>query len=327
MFRRALEAARAVGNGRSAKQQLLHRNAPPALMTLLFGILLAFGCAMATNVGFLYKHRGVCAAPAVDMRRPLWTGISLWRSRWFAIGMAVATGAWLFHVGAMAMAPLSVVQAVLAAGVVLLAVLAERLFGMRVGRRQRMGLVLTAIGLVLLALSLPPIHGAHSRFSLPGMISFEAVLITAGALLIMGPRIGAPREHHGYMLGAAAGILFGVSDIAIKALSGIIGSTGILGLLSPWLILTVGASIAAFYASAKALQDGEPIPVIAVTGTGANIAGIVGGIIVFGDPMSAHPIALVAESLAFVFVLAAGWLMPAPVRAAALPRSPRLAQA
>jgi hypothetical protein len=150
------------------------------------------------------------------------------------------------------------------------------------------------------------------------MISFEGGLIAAGTLLIMGPRIGAPRHHHGYMLGAAAGILFGVSDIAIKALSGMIGSGGVLGLLSPWLLVTVAASVAAFYASAKALQDGEPIPVIAVTGTAANLAGIVGGIIVFGDPLSANPLALAAECLAFLLVIVAAWLMPAPVRAPAM---------
>jgi hypothetical protein len=131
----------------------------------------------------------------------------------------------------------------------------------------------------------------------------------------MGPRIGAPREHHGYMLGAAAGILFGVSDIALKAMSGLIGSGGVAGLLSPWLLTCVLASIGAFYASAKGLQDGDAVPVIAVTGTAANIAGIFGGIIVFGDPLSADPVALAAECLAFVLVLMAAWLMPAPVRA------------
>jgi hypothetical protein len=285
-------------------------------MTLPLGILLALGCALATNVGFLYKFRGARAAPAVDIRRPLWTARKLWSSRWFAIGMAVATGAWLFHVGAMAMAPLSVVQAVLAAGVVLLAVMAERLFGLRIGRRQWMGLGLTGFGLALLGLTLPVVHGAHSHFSAPGMISFEAGLIAAGTLLIMGPRIGAAREHHGYMLGAAAGILFGVSDIAIKALSGMIGTGGVLGVLSPWLIVTIAASVGGFYASAKALQDGEPIPVIAITGTAANLSGIVGGIIVFGDPLSANPLALAAQCVAFVLVLTAAWLMPAPARAA-----------
>jgi hypothetical protein len=285
-------------------------------MTVSLGILLALACALATNVGFLYKHRGACAAPAVDIRRPFWTARCLYSSRLFAIGMAIATGAWVFHVGAMAMAPLSLVQSVLAGGVVLLAVMAERIFGLRIRRRQWIGLGLTAVGLVLLGVTLPAAHGAHSRFSVPGMISFEAGLIAAGTLLIMGPRIGARREHHGFMLGAAAGILFGVSDIGIKAISGEIGVHGVLGLVSPWTLVIMAASVAAFYASAKGLQDGDAVPVIAITGTAANVSGIVGGIIVFGDPLSANPVALGIQCLAFLLVLVAAWLMPAPVRAA-----------
>jgi multidrug transporter EmrE-like cation transporter len=284
-------------------------------LTPILGILLALACALATNVGFLFKHRGACEAPAVDVRHPLRTARSLFRARLFALGMAIAAGAWIFHVGAMAMAPLSMVQAVLAGGVVLLAVMAERMFGLRISQRQWVGIGLTAIGLILLGFSLPAVHGAHSRFSVPGMIAFEAALLLAGTLLIMGPRIGAPKEHHGFMLGAAAGILFGVSDIAIKAISGMVGTHGVEGLLSPWTLVTVAASVAAFYASAKGLQDGEAVPVIAVTGTSANVAGIIGGIIVFGDPLSGHPVALLAECLAFVLVIFAAWLTPGPVRA------------
>jgi drug/metabolite transporter (DMT)-like permease len=285
-------------------------------MTPLFGILLALACAMATNVGFLYKHRGACAAPAVDMRRPLWSAKSLFRSPLFAIGMLIAAGAWAFHVAALTLAPLSLVQAVLAGGMVLLAVMAERVFGMRLGRRQWVGLGLTAFGLMLLGLTLPVEHGAHSHFSVPAMIAFETALLATGTLLIAGPRIGAPSEHHGFMLGAAAGILFGVSDIAIKAISGLIGTSGPAGLLTPWLLLCVAASVAAFYASAKGLQDGDAVPVIAITGTAANLAGIVGGIIVFGDPLAGSPLSLVVQGIAFVLVLGAAWLMPAPVRVA-----------
>ena len=285
-------------------------------MNALIGILLALACALATNIGFLFKHRGACAAPKVDVRRPLRSARELFRSRLFAIGMVIATGAWIFHVAAMAVAPLSIVQAVLAGGVVLLAVMAERLFGLRIGARQWMGLGLTAAGLMLLGVTLPPAHGAQSQFSVPGMIAFEAGLVAAGTLLIAGPRIGAPAHHHGFMLGAAAGILFGVSDVAIKAISGLVGSAGPMGLLSPWTVLTVGASIVAFYASAKGLQDGEAVPVIAITGTAANMSGIVGGIIVFGDPLSGNALTLIIQCLAFAFVLGAAWLMPGPLRAA-----------
>src|SRR4051812_23658851 len=135
-------------------------------MTLQLGILLALLCAVATNLGFLYKHRGACAAPPVDIKHPMKSAKGLFSSRWFALGMLVATGAWAFHVAALALAPMSVVQAVLAGGVVLLAVMAERLFGFRVGPRQWAGGGLTALGLLLLVVTLPAASGAHSSFSL-----------------------------------------------------------------------------------------------------------------------------------------------------------------
>jgi multidrug transporter EmrE-like cation transporter len=285
-------------------------------MTLYLGILLALGCALATNLGFLYKHRGACAAPTVDIRKPIRTARALFSSRWFTIGMIVATGAWAFHVAALAMAPMSVVQAVLASGVVMLAVMAERMFGFKVRRKQWIGLGLTAGGLILLGVTLPATHGAHSQFSVAGMIAFEAGLIGMGALLIAGPRVGAPDHHHGVMLGGAAGILFGVSDIAIKAISGEIGAHGPIALLSPWAAVTVIASIAAFYASARGLQDGDAVPVIAITGSAANVAGIAGGIVVFGDPLPGSALGIAAQAIAFTAVIVAAALTPAPVRAA-----------
>ncbi len=284
-------------------------------LTLQFGILLALACAVATNLGFLYKHRGACAAPDVDMRHPVRSAAGLFSSRWFAIGMAVATGAWGLHVAALAMAPLSVVQAVLSGGLVLLAVMAERLFGFEVGRRQWAGVGLTAAGLVLIGITLPAQTGASSTFSTSAMIAFEAGLVGLGALFIMGKRLGGPEEHHGVMLGAAAGVLFGVSDVAIKAITGLIGASDGLAALGPWILVAVVASIAAFYASARGLQDGDAVPVITVTGTAANISCIAGGIIVFGDPMPGNALGIVAQAVAFVMVCVASALTPAPIRA------------
>ena len=56
-------------------------------MTVQLGILLALLCALASNVAFLYKHRGACAAPDVDWRHPLRSGKALFCSRWFAVGI------------------------------------------------------------------------------------------------------------------------------------------------------------------------------------------------------------------------------------------------
>jgi len=287
-------------------------------MTLHLGILFALLCAFVTNLAFLYKHRGACAAPPVDIRHPLASAKGLFRSPWFAIGMLVALGAWIFHVLALALAPMSVVQVVLAGGLVLLAVMADRLFGFTVGRRQWFGLAAMAIGIGLIAITQPTIHGSHSSYSVLAMVAFEGGLLAVGGLLIAGPRVmGARAEHHGVALGAAAGVLFGVSDVAIKALTGLFGLDGVMGLvLSPWLLVAIIASVAAFYASARGLQDGEAVPVIAVTGTAANVSCIAGGILVFGDPLPGDAVGIVLQSLAFVLIVVAAALTPAPVRAA-----------
>ena len=284
-------------------------------MTLNLGILLALACALATQLGFLYKHKGANAAPSVDVRHPLRSGRALFASRWFAIGMAVAAGAWILHVFALALAPLSVVQAVLSTGVVLLAVLAERVFGFQVGARQWVGVGMTAAGLLLLVLTLPTQDGAHSAYSVAGMVSFEAGMLVIGALLISGPRLGAPDHHHGIMLGAAAGTLFGVSDVAIKALTGLGGLTHVL--VSPWLAVAIVASVIAFYASARGMQDGDAVPVIAATSTAANVSCILGGIVVFGDPLPADTLGIVLQVLAFAMVILAAVVTPPPVNAAA----------
>jgi drug/metabolite transporter (DMT)-like permease len=283
---------------------------------ILLGVLLAVACAAATNLAFLYKHRGACAVPTVDFRRPLRSAKSLFSSRLFAVGMLVAAGAWGLHVAALALAPISLVQAALAAGVVLLAVMAERWFGLRVGTRQWAGLTLTALGLVLLAVTLPSTAGAHARFALAGMIAFEGGLLGLGTLLILGRRLGAAGGYHAPMLAVAAGLLFGVSDIAIKALTGAVGDLGATAFLSPWTGVMAAASVAAFFASARALQDRDAVPVIALTATAANVAGVAAGIVVFGDPLGHDPLGLTLRTIAFALVLGAAALMPAPLRLA-----------
>jgi drug/metabolite transporter (DMT)-like permease len=285
--------------------------------TLALGILFALLCAFVTNLAFLFKHRGATAAPPVDIRRPLASVAGLFRSRWFAIGWLVGAGAWVFHVLALALAPISVVQVVLAGGLVLLAVTADRLFGHAVGPRQWAGLTAMAVGMGLFALTRPAVDGAHSAYSAPALAAFEGGLLVLAALLIGGPRLlGAHAKGRGHALGVAAGLLFGVASVATKALTGRLGDLGLLGLASPWLLVAVLGSVTAFYASARALQDGEAVPVIATTGVASNLVGIAGGIAVFGDPLPAETLGIVLQAAGFLLIVVAAALTPAPLRAA-----------
>jgi drug/metabolite transporter (DMT)-like permease len=281
---------------------------------VIFGLILALASAVATNLAFLFKQRGAVVAPPVTVRHPLRSAAGLFRSKWFAIGWAVAIVAWGLHVGALSLAPLSIVQAVLSGGLVFLAVFAERFFGFQLGRRQWVGVTITAAGLAVIGLTGGGAkHPPHA--SLAALIAVEGgiVAIVVALVRISTRRHLEPRAE-GLILGAAAGALFGVSDVAIKYLTQAPPGP-LLGLVSPWALTAAIGGVISFYASARSLQIGEAVEVIALTSVAANLAAIIGGILVFHDPIGSGPAAIGARFLAFCLVIGGAALMPAPMRA------------
>ena len=279
------------------------------------GLICALLSALGTNLAFLFKHRGAVAAPDVDMRHPVRTAIDLFRSKWWSIGWGVAAVAFALHVAALSLAPISIAQAVLAGGLVFLAVLAERFFGFELGRRQWIGIGLVAVSLILLTLTGGGGGGgANADYSLAGMIIFEAIAVGLGLLLVFSHLIERIRAQPGVLLGIAAGLGFGISDVAIKALSGDL-EVGPIGLLSPWSVIIVTAAVFSFYASARSLQIGDGVAVIAVTSVAANLSTILAGLAVFGDRLGTDPLVVGTRLAAFALILVGAALIPAPVRA------------
>jgi drug/metabolite transporter (DMT)-like permease len=281
---------------------------------MILGLLLALASAMGTNIAFLFKQRGAVLAPPIRVRHPLRSATDLFSSRWFAVGWMVAILAWGLHVGALALAPLSIVQAVLSGGLVFLAVFAERYFGFKLGRRQWIGVTITAAGLVVIGLT-----GAGAthpgQASLAALIAVEGAIFAAGAILVrISTRRHLPDRVEGLLLGAAAGALFGVSDVAIKYLTQTPPGP-LLGAVSPWTLTALVAGVIAFYASARSLQIGNAVEVIAFTSVAANLAAIIGGVLVFHDPIGSGALAITGRFLAFFLVIAGAALMPAPMRA------------
>jgi hypothetical protein len=279
------------------------------------GTLLALACALATNVAMLCKFRGAVAAPAVRLSRPLRSGAALFRSRWWAIGFGISVGAWSLHVAALAVAPISLVETTISGGLVLLAWFAQRWFGVSVGLREWLGLGLCALGLGLLAVTSVDSGADSASYSTAAMVSFEVGAVGIGAALLLSGSKGALGRSSGVLLAIAAGLLLGVANVSVKALTGTVPGD-LLSILSPWTVMAIVAGVGAFFGLARGMQTGEAIPVIALTSVAANCASIAGGILVFGDPVGNDPLAVVARCLAFAAVIAAVALMPAPRRAA-----------
>jgi hypothetical protein len=125
-------------------------------------------------------------------------------------------------------------------------------------------------------------------------------------------RIEPLTKHQGVILGAAGGILFGICDVSIKAVTS--GTHGLL-LATPWALIGILCAIAAFYATARSLQVGDGVGVIAATATTANLLGILGGILIFGEPLGKDPVTVSGRLVAFFLAVVAVGLVPAPTRA------------
>ena len=225
----------------------------------------------------------------------------------------VAVVAWGLHLGALSLAPLSIVQAVLSGGLVFLAFFAERFFGFHLGRQQWIGVTITAAGLAVIGLTGGGANDPQDA-SLAALIAVEGAIFATGAVLlrISTRRHVLPRAE-GLLLGAAAGALFGVSDVALKWLTQAAPGP-LLGVVSPWTLTALTAGVIAFFASARRLQIGEAVEVIAITSVAANLAAIVGGILVFHEPLGSGPLEVGARVVAFCLVIAGAALMPGPMR-------------
>src|SRR5204862_7676079 len=145
-------------------------------LSVELGLLLARATAFASVVGFLDKQRGAVESPAVELRRPIRTSLALFRSHWYVLGIVIATGSWALHVGALSLAPISLVQSVIAGGLVLLTVTADRLFAQEVTRREWVGVALAAAGLAFLAATIGGTgHSAHSDYDVARLAPYVAV--------------------------------------------------------------------------------------------------------------------------------------------------------
>jgi hypothetical protein len=273
---------------------------------IALGLGLALIASLALNGSYVIQHVGSASAPPVDARRPLSTLWSLLRSRWWTIGAALGMTGWAVHVAALSHAPLSLVQAFVAGGLALMAPVAARALGNPLTGTERVGVAIAVVSLALLCVGLgdPGVHGAVHTSAMTGFL--VAAGLGAAALARAGP---SWRPH---ALGLAGGVLYGAADVAIKALTGEAHSGGLAAVLtSPWLPAAAVATIGAFFAFQRGLQSGRAVPVISLMTAATTAVSVLGGFVVFGDPLGRSPLLVAVHLLAFALVaVAAATLAP-----------------
>ena len=281
------------------------------MTSIQIGFALALAAALMANLASLLKHRGCQRVAPIHFRRPIQSARGLAGSRWFAAGWGLAAFAWLVHIAALSMAPISLVQAVLAGGAVTLAVMSQGLFGDPVARRQWMALLLGGAGLALLAVTVPHFKGSHSDFALAAMLGFEGGLALLALGLTAAHRSERLAARRGAILAVISGILFALAGIAIKALTGADATEMAVPLLASWLLLIVLCGALAQYTAVVALQRGGAVETIGLMGLTANAIQISAGVLVFGDPLSPSPLGITLQGCAFAMVCLSALLLPA----------------
>jgi hypothetical protein len=282
-------------------------------LSVQIGLWLAVATALTSIVSFLYKHRGAVAAPAVKFREPVRSSLMLFRSGWYTLGIVIAMGSWGLHAAALSLAPISLVQAVIAGCLVLLTVIADQLFAHEVSRREWIGVAMTAAGLAFLAATLEGgADSAHSDYR-PETLALYVFAAAALGLTTAVAASGGPRA--GVLLGVSAGLMWAASDTSIKALSDELGEGVLAVLLDPLAAVIALASLAGMLLSARSLQLGRAVPVIALTSVAANVTTIAAGPIVFEEPLPEDALGLAVRFSAFALVIGAAALTPPPLRA------------
>lgn len=275
---------------------------------VLVGLALAVTASVAQGAGFLCQQVKAWERPPVNVRRPLATLASMLRSRWWRLGLLFAVMGFLLHLGALALAPISLVQAFVAGGLALVAPIAARIFHHRLTPAERRAVPLMALSLAALALGI----GSPAR-----PLAFDPALLGAylGFLVAAGLLFSAWFRPPLRQPALAAGLFYAALDSSTKGLADRAREYGVAAAVSsPFLIVAVAAAIAAFFCFQRALQLNRPLTAIAVMEAGATGGGVLAGFVAFGDPLGATPEVEALHLAAFIGVGIAVWIL-APTQA------------
>jgi len=273
---------------------------------VLFGVSLGLFSSVLFNTSYLIQHKALDGGPSIDFTNPLRSIKELFSAPLWLLGGVVGIAGMAVYVVALAYAPLSLVQAFLAGGLILTVPLAMLIGNHQPTRRELAGASLMTLALVLFAFGTKA-EGPTNHYDAHGLAFLVGIACTLGFLLAWKGVQNGPVE----IVGLAAGLFYGASDSLFNALVGI-SRHGFLALLkTPWTYVCLVAAIGAFLCLQRAFKDGQkkPVGVIALMTAATNVTAIGAGILVFHDPLGTTPFWESVHIFAFIVVVVAGWLL------------------
>jgi hypothetical protein len=247
-------------------------------MQLWLGLTLAFASAVAVNWAYAREHDAATMMPPFSTRRPVrFISLLLANTRWLG-GFATESAGWLVYVVALRLAPISLVQAVCASGIAVLAFMSARGHPRQLDRYEQIAVLVAVGGLVLLSLSLV------DTSQLDHAPSWAAILLwlgcSAAAALVLA-RVGFGLAR-GPALGLSAGLLFAGGDISAKVVG--YGGVWFVGVITLVVFYGLGTSILQ-----GAFQHGDALTGAGLATLATNAIPIAAGFVVFGEKLPPGP--------------------------------------
>lgn len=239
------------------------------------------------------------------MRRPVQSLRLLLTNRSWLTGFAMESGGFASYAAALVLAPLATVQSIGAGGIGVLAYVSARVSGRHLGRRHLIGVWVSVLGLVLLAVSLAKSSGGGGRGS---AVTILAWLGGTAALAVVVLLIGRTRGGLGVAQGIAGGLLFSIGDFSTKLATQ--GGSRFAFVVTLVIGYTLGTSLLQL-----GYQRGSALTVAGLATLFTNALPILAGTIVLNEPVPSGGLG-VARVVAFVAVTSGAILLAAPDSAA-----------
>lgn len=248
------------------------------MLDVWIGLVLALLSALAVNWAYTKEHDAAARLPPLSFRRPRRSVASLVGNRLWLIGFGTETAGWVVYVAALRLAPLSLVQAVSASGIAVLALLSVHGHPSRLSRREQLAVLAALVGLVLLALSLigstPVSHSPDAALTVIWLIASAAA-----AVILMVAQTSIARAAS---LGLAAGLLFASGDVSAKLVS--FGGIWLAALLPLVACYATGTGVLQ-----RAFQHGSALTAAGLATLVTNAVPIAAGFVLFDETLPHDP--------------------------------------